>query len=213
MCIRDRSNIYQIMGKEINETPQSLSDNSTTATDVHSPIRKRHRRLTVAEKEKLFDMIIFKRYKMKEMAEMMGVHYLTVKNFIRRRRKEYFANGGDWNETKECLLMEIPRNKPAPVIKIESTVGGLRVNEYACRVEQKINAQTVFQRCEYKEKDPNSHDTENIISYSSVMKMGYNCHKITSTQFCSREFVSIYLFVHSLSLNVETCALAIFARQ
>eukprot|EP01016_Furgasonia_blochmanni_P044158 TRINITY_DN6105_c0_g1_i2.p1 TRINITY_DN6105_c0_g1~~TRINITY_DN6105_c0_g1_i2.p1 ORF type:complete len:246 (-),score=39.70 TRINITY_DN6105_c0_g1_i2:260-907(-) len=165
MCIRDRyqrrvhgekqqiktkSEQPKTMGK-IRRSQSPQSDSSSLSEQFRSPIRKRHRRLTAAEKEKLFDMIIFKRFKMKEMAEKMGVHYLTVKNFIRRRRREYFDNGKDVSESRICSHKAILCSALIPLIEIKSTVGGLKVDQYACRMEEKMKERPPSTRCEFTE--------------------------------------------------------------
>jgi hypothetical protein len=89
------------------------------------------------------------------MAEKMGVHYLTVKNFIRRRRKEYFALEGNKTLMKPCNIIVLPqplyRRRP---IEIEVTVGGLMIDQYANRMEVKAHERPPVWRCHFAEIDP-----------------------------------------------------------
>ena len=62
------------MGKQPTSSPSS----SDKSLEVKLPIRKTHRRLSTAEKEKLFDMVIFKRYRMNEVNTKASNKSLTL---------------------------------------------------------------------------------------------------------------------------------------
>ena len=103
------------------------------------------------------------------MASIMGVHYLTVKNFIRRRRKEFLGIGKDKKEMKECQLIEIPLNETRPVIKIQTTVGGLKIKTYTRRMEQKQREGICGMRCTYAERESHGQEVKPwTICYSTI---------------------------------------------
>eukprot|EP01016_Furgasonia_blochmanni_P043079 TRINITY_DN579_c0_g2_i2.p1 TRINITY_DN579_c0_g2~~TRINITY_DN579_c0_g2_i2.p1 ORF type:complete len:308 (-),score=24.77 TRINITY_DN579_c0_g2_i2:96-971(-) len=148
MCIRDRyqrrvhgDNCTSYFYLKLDKVPllrrmmaksKDILKSKIKKEDNSSIRRKRHKRLSKVEKERLLDMVLFQQTRFRAAAKELGIHHLTAKNIIDRWKLKSSKPQAQNLEVfvGQCNVVILDSPVEVQKLQITTTIGGMSAEKY-----------------------------------------------------------------------------------